>query len=395
VLTVLEVTMPRVDVMMQSGRIVQWLKVEGENVQKAEPLVLVEAEKTTFEVEAQESGVLRKILKGQEEDVPVGEALALIGSPDEAIPGGYTTKAVTPEAKPSIEKPSLPGQEGKQPPSKEIMASPAARSLARQRGIHLTEVKGTGRGGSIRLEDVQKSAELLQALPSEMAGTTLRIKETVPLTGIRKTVAERLSHSFHTAVPAMLTTEVDFETLEETRKKIGSTVSLTAFVVKSVATSLREHLILNSSLEGERIVVYDDINIAVAVNTPSGLTAPVVFEAERKSLGEITKDIADLRERAHSGRLNIKELTGGTFTVTNLGAEGIEVFAPIINPPQAAILAMGRASKKPVAVGNSVQIRSRATLSLVFDHRVTDGVPAAQFLAHVKQLLENPVLLNE
>jgi len=381
-----EILMPRVDVLMQSGKIVQWLKNEGENVSKGEPVVLIEAEKTTFEIEAQESGVIRKKLKEQGADVPVGEALALIGSSDEEIPDRYTTTVATPEQAPvkgpprAAEGPSV---------SQEIRASPAARSFARQHGIDLANVKGTGRGDRIQVEDVQKAVRLL-VTPSEKMGVTPRIKEKVPLAGIRRVVAERLSRSFHTVVPVMLTTEVDFEALEETRKRLGANVSVTAFLVKSIASSLRQHLILNSSLEGDQIMVYDDINIAVAINTPDGLTAPVVFEPERKNLPEISKDIVDLRGKASSGKLTVQELTGGTFTVTNLGGEGIDIFAPIINPPQAAILAVGRANKKPVAVGNSVQIRSRATLCLMFDHRVTDGVPAAQFLTHIKQLLENP-----
>jgi pyruvate dehydrogenase E2 component (dihydrolipoamide acetyltransferase) len=382
--------MPRIDVLMQSGKIVQWLKNQGENVSKGEPIALIEAAKTTFELEARESGVIRKILKEQGEDVPVGELLALIGASDEEIPDRYATIAAPPEQ--TVVR-GVSGALGESSVSPEIRASPAARSFARQHGIDLTTVKGTGHGGRIQVEDVQRAVELLKVSPSEKGGTTLRIKEKVALAGIRKAVAERLSHSFHTVVPVMLTTEVDFEALEEARKKLESPVSATAFLVKSVAASLRQHLILNSSLEGDQITVYDNINIAVAIDTPDGLTAPVVFEPERKNLIEISKDIAYLREKASSKRLTIQELTGGTFTVTNLGGEGVDIFAPIINPPQAAILAMGRASKKPVAVDDSIQIRSRTTLSLVFDHRVTDGVPAAKFLAHVKQLLENPEFL--
>jgi pyruvate dehydrogenase E2 component (dihydrolipoamide acetyltransferase) len=379
-----EVLMPRIDVLMQSGKIVQWIKNEGESVSKSEPIVLIEAEKTTFEIEAQESGVIIKVLREQGEDVPVGEALALVGSLSEKIPDRYT-KTSTSEHIVVKDRPS------EQPTvSQEIRASPAARSFAREHGIDLATVEGTGRGGRIQVEDVERAFELLKATPSESVGAALRIKEKVTLGGIRKAVAERLSHSFHTSVPVLITTEVDFEALEDARKKFEPAVSVTAFLVKSVASSLRDHLILNSSLEGNVVTVYDDINIAVAIDTPEGLTAPVVFEPEHKSVAEISEDISHLKHKASSGRLTIQELTAGTFTVTNLGGQGIEIFAPIINPPQAAILAMGRASKKPVAVNDSVQIRSQATLSLIFDHRIIDGVPAAKFLAHVKQMLENP-----
>jgi len=378
--------MPRIDVLMQSGRIVQWIKNEGESVSKGEPIVLIEAEKTTFEIEAPESGVIRKILRGQGEDVPVGETLTLVGSLSEEIPNRYT-KASTPE---QILVKDLTRPSAQPTVSQEIRASPAARSFAREHGIDLATVEGTGRGGRIQVVDVERAFELLKATPSKKVVDVLRIKERIPLAGIRKAVAERLSHSFHTVVPVMLTTEVDFEALEDARKKLEPVVSVTAFLVKSVASSLRDHLILNSSLAGDEVTIYDDINIAVAIDTPDGLTAPVVFEPERKSIAEVSKEISYLKDKASSGKLTIQELTAGTFTVTNLGGQGIEIFAPIINPPQAAILAIGRASRKPVAVNDSVQIRSRATLSLIFDHRIIDGVPAAKFLAHVKQLLENP-----
>lgn len=199
-----------------------------------------------------------------------------------------------------------------------------------------------------------------------------------------------MTYSSRTAIPVMLTADVDFEALQETRDRIGSTVSVTAFIVKAAACALREHLILNSSLDEDKIKVYDDINVAVAINTPDGLLAPTIVGAESMSLASISQKITNLRERAVSSRLTIDELTGATFTVTNLGAEGIEIFAPIINPPQAAILAVGESAKKPVAVSDSVKIRSRATLSPIFDHRITDGVPAARFLTDIKRLLENP-----
>jgi pyruvate dehydrogenase E2 component (dihydrolipoamide acetyltransferase) len=387
-----EVLMPRADVLMKSGTIVQWLKNEGENIDKGEPVVLIEAEKTTFEIDAQDSGILKKILKLQGEDALVGETLALIGTLDEKVPDQFAASASTPE--PTLIRASTRGPEG---PSvtHEVRASPAARSFARQHAVDLAKVTGTGPRGRIQLEDVQKAAKLPKTSSSGQTEFMHTIKQKIPLTGIRKVVAERLSYSFHTVVPVMLTTEVDFEALEETRKRLEPPVSVTAFLVKSVASSLRQHLILNSSLEADEIMVYDDINIAVATNTPEGLIAPAVFEPERKSLHEISSEIAEMKDRALSGRLAVRELTGGTFTVTNLGGEGIEIFAPIINPPQAAILALGRASRKPVARGDSVQIRLRATLSLMFDHRITDGVPAAQFLARVKQLLENPISLGE
>jgi len=380
--------MPRVDVLMQSGKVVQWLKKEGDIVSKGEPVAVIEAEKTTFEIEAQESGVLRKILGNAGEDISVGQTLALIGQPDDEIPERYLTAIEPAVSQPQglvLERENL--RDGQ-----EIRASPAARSLARQHKLDLTTVKGTGRGGRIQVEDVQKALETTKTLSpdTEKSTTALKVKQKIPLAGIRKAVAERLSHSFHTAAPVMLTTEVDFEAMDDIRKKLDPAVSVTAFLVKAVALSLREHSILNSSLDSDQIIVYDDVNVAVAVDTADGLTAPVVFGSEHKNVTEISKDIEDLKEKASSGKLTIQELTSGTFTVTNLGGYGIEIFAPIINPPQAGIVAIGRASRKPVVLEESIQIRSRATMSLVFDHRIVDGVPASRFLIHVKRLLEDP-----
>lgn len=382
-----EIVLPRIDAAMQSGRIIEWLKKEGEKVVNGEPVVRVEGEKTTFEVEAPASGVLRSIFLKPGSEAPVGDVLAVIGEPEEEVPAHYTRAPSTLTSPPvQIAAQVAPQKEGPLP--REVRASPAARALARKRGIDLAQVKGTGVDGRIQAEDVLKALGRQESPILERLGTTPRVTEIIPLHGIRKTVAERLSYSFHTTVPVLLTTEVDLETLQEGRKRIGSNVSVTAFIVKAAARALREHLILNSSLDENKI--YDDINVAVAIHTPEGLTAPTIVGPENTNLVAISEKIAGLRERAASGRLTIDEVTGDTFTVTNLGAEGIDIFAPIINPPQAAILAVGQLTRKPVVVGDSVTARSRATLSLIYDHRITDGVPAAQFLAHVKRLLENP-----
>ena len=380
--------MPRIDVTMQSGKIVEWLKKTDEAVTKGEAIAVVEGEKTTFEIESPESGVLRKILREEGSEVSVGEIIALVGTPGEEIPDAYATAQSAQEIS-KVESPRESTGIGATR-SREIIASPAARALARKHGIDLTKVNGTGRNGRIQTEDVQKVVDSPRA-GAESAST--RIKEIIMLTGIRKTVADRLSYSFHTTVPVMLTAEVDFEALEEARKKVQA--SVTAFAVIAVARALREHLILNSTLSKEGITVYDDINVSVAIETPDGLVAPMIENTEKKSITEISKRISELRDESLAGKLTLRDLTGGTFTVTNLGGEGVELFAPIINPPQAAILALGRAVKKPAVIGGSICIRSRAILSLIFDHRVTDGVPAAKFLAHVKQLLEDPdSLLN-
>jgi pyruvate dehydrogenase E2 component (dihydrolipoamide acetyltransferase) len=381
-----EVVMPRMDVTMKSGKIVQWLKKNGQAVSKGEPIVIVEGEKTTFEIESPDSGLLRGILREEGSEVSVGDPIALIGTQEEKIPDRYGTKPVADTQRAGTESHAARSVI-ERPASQEIIASPAARSLARKHRIDLAQVKGTGRNGRIQAEDVMTIIEGRGSVRG--VARTPKVKEVLQLTGIRKAVAHRLSFSFHTAVPVLLTTEVDFDALEEARKNNAS-ISVTAFVVKAVAKALREHLILNSSIEEDQVSVYDDINVALAINTSDGLVAPAIEGAERKSLQEIAESIASLKNTAISGKLTVNDLTTGTFTVTNLGAEGVELFAPIINPPQSAILAIGRATRKPVVVGDSICIRPRAVLSLIFDHRVTDGVPAAQFLAQVKRILEDP-----
>jgi pyruvate dehydrogenase E2 component (dihydrolipoamide acetyltransferase) len=374
------VLMPRIDAAMQSGRIVEWLKKQGENVIEGEPLVLVEGEKTTFEIEAPTSGTLHEIYGQTGTDVTVGEVVAVISEPGE----------VTQEAVP-VQNSSAPLQATPVPVAqdavslREVRASPAARALARQHSIDVTTIKGTGPHGRIQIEDVMRVVEGASHL---QVSKEPRIRERIPLKGIRKAVAERLAYSFHSTIPVMLTVQIDMDALAEARK--ATNASVTAFVVKAVAAALRDNLILNSSFDQDAIRIYDDINIAVAIDTAEGLMAPVIVGPEKLSLQAVSSAITDLRTKALSGKLTLQELTGGTFTVTNLGGEGVDLFSPIINPPQSAILAIGQVARKPVVIQDSVGIRSCATASLIFDHRVTDGVPAAKFLLRVKSILEKP-----
>jgi len=226
-----------------------------------------------------------------------------------------------------------------------------------------------------------------------------KIARVLQLTGIRKTVAERLSYSHRTIPTATLMLEVDMERLlafrDELSKKTGQKVSFTAFLGKAVAKALRNNLILNSSVEDDKVNVYEDINISIAIDTPKGLMAPAIFNVDKKSIPKISDEIERLVENASRGELAIAELVGGTFTVTNLGAFGIEAFIPLVNPPQTAIIGVGKTYMKPVAVGDKIVVKPLVTISLVFDHRVVDGAPAAAFLQEVKRFLENPHLLEE
>lgn len=378
--------MPRLDPAMQSGKVVEWLKKPGEKVAKGEAILVVEGEKTTFEVESPAEGVLRKTLYEVGDDVPVTTVVAYVGTPDESIP--------EPPSGPPKEAPSSPLviPQATKLQETHVAASPAARKLAQESGIRLESIVGTGPGGRITREDVIAAASgslSMQAL--EVKAGAPRQAKRLPLSGVRKAVAERLAYSARTAVPVALTAEVDMSGVAAWRKTQGSGetgISITAILVKATAKALQLHPELNSTLEGEDVINYADVNVAVAINTKDGLVAPVVRDASGKGLADVSKEMEKLAEKAEKKELEVADVTGGTFTVTNLGGYGVDLFVPTINPPQCAILAMGRTAERPVVVHGSIASRPTATLTLVFDHRITDGLPAARFLQTVKTLLE-------
>jgi pyruvate dehydrogenase E2 component (dihydrolipoamide acetyltransferase) len=275
-------------------------------------------------------------------------------------------------------------------PYDRAVASPAARRLALDRNVDLAGVKGTGPGGRITREDVLGVAE--QVSPAATVVSKVRaptVLRKIKLEAVRKVVAERLSYSARTSVPVTLTMRTDATKLVELKNRLGR-VGFTAFAVKAVAEALEGSPIMNSIIEAEEITTYSDINVAVAINTDQGLVAPVISSANKKSVKEISAEIEDLSQKAKENRLTIEELTAGTFTVTNLGAYDVESFAPVINPPQCAILGLGRIAFSPFAVGENVTARAATLLTLVFDHRIVDGVPAAKFLRDVRNNLEDP-----
>jgi len=379
--------MPRLDPGMQSGKIVEWLKKEGETVRKGEPILVVEGEKTTFEVEAPESGLLTKIIADIGTEVQVAQPIAVIGTPGASAPGTAPMRV-------AAERPPLPtASTGYGAPSDRVVASPAARRLAQEYGVNLTSVKGTGPAGRITREDILAAKDAGQ--PTTQATQTVskmpqaQVLKRVKLSGVRKVVAERLSYSARTVVPVTITLEADATKLMAMKER-QSHIGFTAFSVKAVAKALRSHPEVNSTIENDEVTTYSDVNVAVAINTEQGLIAPVIRNADKLSLQDISSTIEDLARKATENTLGIENLTGGTFTVTNLGAYDVESFAPIINPPQCAILGLGRIGYKPCAHGKDVVARPSTLLTLVFDHRIIDGVPAAKFLRDVKRNLEDP-----
>jgi len=379
---VTRVVMPRLSLTMKEGTVVQWFKKEGDTVQKGEPIVEVLSEKVTYDVEAPASGVLRKILVSEGANVPVAEAMGIILAPGEQLPEIPAATEETPMEK--IEEAiATPEKEIVEKAEERFLASPAAKRLAREHGVDLSRVRGTGPEGRIVEDDVKSFIEETEPMP--------KVRETIPLSGIRKTTAERVSLSARIAPHSTITMEVNMTNAVRLREE--KTFSYTDMLIKAVATALREHPLLNSTLEDEQIKVFEDVNVGVAVATEEGLVVPVIRSADKKSLSEITLTVEELVEKARQRKLSRKELTGGTFTVTNLGMYGVDVFIPIINPPEAAILGAGKVTEKPVVVNGEVKTKPAMQLSLSFDHRIVDGAPAAQFLQRVKQLLENPEVI--
>ena len=385
---------------MEEGTIGKWYKKEGDRVEKGEPLCEVETEKTVDVIEAPASGVLRKIIFSEGSIVPVNKIIAVIAEPDEVLPDlerlieSAEKLAKKTEVIPAaeIEKPmEIKEKEG-------IKVSPAARKLAEEYGIDLGQIKGTGPEGRIVREDVLKAIEEAKAkIPVTPTAKTVKV---IPLTGMRKVIADRLTYSARTALHVPLTIEVDMtevvKLLEEVHpemEKKGVHISYTHILIKAVAEAIKEQPIVNSIVENEHIKMLGDVNIGVAVALEDGLIVPVIHNADKKSITEIVTTLQDLIEKAREGKLLTREASGGTFTISNLGMFGIDFFAPIINPPESAILGVGRIVKKPLVLDDEITIRSTMTLTLVFDHRIMDGAVAARFLQTIKRLLENPRML--
>lgn len=365
---VTKVVMPKLSLTMKEGTVARWYKKEGEKVEKNEPLVEIVSEKATMDLEAPASGTLRKIVVENGVDASVNQVLAIIGNPDEVLSEtDFTAEA----AETTVER------------EERVVASPAAKRLAKEKNIDLSMVNGSGPEGRIVEEDVERfSIGTHEELP--------KIKETILLSGPRKTSAERVSASFRTASHSTVAMEVDASNAAALRRKLN--VSYTAMIVKASARALNEHRAINSSLSNNQITIYEDINVGVATDTENGLIVPVIRKADNKSLQEIDKAIAELATKARQGKLSKEEVSGGTFTVTNLGMYEVDFFIPIINPPEAAILAVGRIIEKPVVIQGKVEVKPMVMLSLSYDHRIIDGARAAEFLRNIKNKIEKAEL---
>jgi pyruvate dehydrogenase E2 component (dihydrolipoamide acetyltransferase) len=410
-----EVTLPRLSPGMNEASVARWLKKAGEPVKQGEALFEVETEKVATEVPAPVDGVLHVVVP-EGKTVAIGTVLAVLAAPGEAVAASPVAAAapVAPaEAAPASRSASEPvGTSSDAADEGRVVASPAARRLARELGVPLDGLKGSGPGGRIIEKDVQRSAAQAPvprptAQPTAppagapVAAPAVAAAQTRQLQGIRKIIADRMLQSQSTNATVTVTLEVDMHEAVNLRSQLvgeweqreGVRVTYTDIIVKAVAKALTEHRRLNASLQGDRIVEHAEVHVGVAVALDDGLIVPVVRDAERKSLLEVARETKELGGRAQQGRLGVAEVTGGTFTVTNLGASGVDAFTPIINPPECAILGVGKIAEKPVARGGQVVIRPTMWLSLTFDHRIVDGKPAADFLKRVQEILEKPYLV--
>ena len=387
--------MPALGLAQETGTLIRWLKAEGEPVNKGEPLMEVETDKATVEIDAPAAGILAQVSAAPGDQVPVGQKIALILAPGEALP---TKREATPAAlhqHPATSTPVPPAEPAAQTRhvGERVPASPAARRIAKEKGLDLASIKGSGPGGSIVAEDVLRAAE---AQTRPLFGPP-KIAETLPLTAMRRVIGERMAKSKQSAPHFYLSLDADMTEVNKKRaewKERGGKIipSINDFVIWACAQALREFPALNSSLTDHGLQLFSDINIGMAVAIEEGLVAPVLRNADRLSLEQLACYSRELVEKAQKKKLIPLDYEGGTFTVSNLGIFGVDSFIAIINPPQCAILAVGRIAPRVVPFGEGIAIRTMMTMTLSADHRIVDGAIAARFLQEVKGLLEKPAL---
>jgi pyruvate dehydrogenase E2 component (dihydrolipoamide acetyltransferase) len=399
-----EVSLPRLGQGMEAGTIVRWLKSEGDKVEKGEALYELDTDKVTQEVEAEASGTLLKILGQEGEEIAVGKRIAVIGEEGEAVeleedaqeegsPGSARVEEREQGREASAEEPKAGEREAEEkeaPPSNgRIKASPLARRVARERGIDLAGLTGTGPEGRIVAEDVERAA----ATPAHAtAGAAPLEAEVVPLTSIRRTIARRLTEAWE-APAFQISMSAEMTRALALRERLrDEKVTVTDVLTKLAAIALLRHREVNAHFAGDEVRIFPTANVGLAVATERGLLVPVIRECERKSLVQLAVERGQLVERAREGKLSADDLEGGTFTISNLGMYGVEQFIAVLNPPQAAILAVGAIEERPVAENGELVVHPMMSLTLTCDHRAVDGAKAAEFLREVKSLLEEPGL---
>lgn len=425
-----QVIMPKLSDAMTEGRLLQWLKKEGDRVQGGDVLASIETDKAEIELESFAAGVLRKILVADGETVPVGKLIAIVAEPDEDIssllaggppaaapapkaetkapagpppapaPPAPPAKAAAPAAPPKVEvkapaaAPQAPAESGW------IPASPIARRMAREAGIDLSKVSGSGPGGRILERDVEAHvAAQAQRLGGADVPTGVREFEDKDLSTIRKTIASRMVQSKAPIPHFTVTVEADMGAAQDLRTSLNAIdpsaekLSVNHILIKAVALALKRNPAVNAAYNDGKARLFKRVHIGVAVALEDGLIVPVIRECDRKSLGEIAHEAKGLIERARNKKLRPDEYSGGTFAISNLGMYDVVEFTAVIDPAHGAILAVGAIEEKPVVMNGQIVVRHRMRLTGSFDHRIIDGAMGAKFLQEVKKILENPVQL--
>jgi pyruvate dehydrogenase E2 component (dihydrolipoamide acetyltransferase) len=427
------VVMPKLSDTMEEGKILRWLKKEGDKVETGQSLAEVETDKATVEMEAYTNGTIRKLIAKEGDTIPIGALIAVIGSPDEDIsslleaapaaapapapaaeaprqaeaqrPSPAPARRAAPAAQPApaarrgpapAPQPEARGAEGRG-----LRASPLALRMAADAGIDIGSLQGTGPQGRIIRRDIEAAIDQARSAaapaPAPAAAAPAGEVQEVELSSMRRTIAKRLVQSKAPVPHFYLTVDVRMERAWEAYRALRDEnypVSLNDVVVKATASALRRHPEINASFAGDHVKQYTRVHIGMAVALEDGLITPVIRDADTKSLLDIAQEARELAERARARRLQPHEYTGGTFSISNLGMMGIEEFSAIINPPEAAILAVGAVREIPVAEDGKVTIGRRMKLTLSVDHRVADGAQGARFLQTLTRMLENPLLIG-
>lgn len=371
------------------GKLIGWLKPAGGSVEAGEAIAEIETEKATYEVESPASGILHPVaMPGV--DLPLESVIGFVLQPGERPPDnngkGWVPAAVTTAG--------VEGDRAEAQVSREVHASPIAKRLAREHGIDLARIAGSGPGGRIVESDVVAAAAQRSAESAPAPGAPRKIRTQVPLTGMRGSIARRMRDSLATAASLTIARGVEAEALVAAYKRLrlawGPELTYDALFVKLLADGLQEHPDLNAVIEQDAILVLDEIHVGFAVAVPGGLLVPVVHNAASRPLSEIAKTVSQLRAHALAGYLRPEEASGGTATISNLGSHGVDVFTPILNPPESVILGVGRIAERAVVRNHQVAVAPTVVLNLTFDHRVADGVPAAQLLEAVAKRISDP-----
>ncbi|MCH8061268.1 MAG: 2-oxo acid dehydrogenase subunit E2 [Chloroflexi bacterium] len=428
-----EVRLPQWGMNMEDGLLVKWLVKEGDEIEAGQPLVEIETAKINSELEAPTSGVVAHIMQPEGTTVDVGTLVAVITEPGETVPRPEPAERRRRVGAPRRERRrEAPGRQGRS----SGQVTPVARRLASQNDIDLSAVRGTGPNDRITEDDVRQamseresvsSGPTMQVVPRARllarqngidlgrvngSGPSGRIvvadveraiaeagavSEVVPLRGLRKTIAERMVRSAQTMAQVTLTTEADVTEMVRLREALVSQWRQARIrpldldiILKAVAAALKENPRLNATLVNDEIRLMRDVNVGVAMAVPDGLLVPVVGGADEKDLLTVAKEVRELADRCRKGELSLDDMSGASFTITSLANYDIDAFTPIIDPPQVAILGVGRVVEKPAVVDGEIAVRSMMYLSLAFDHRALDGVPAGEFLRTVKSKLEDP-----